>query len=333
MGLLQRAIETYDASAALAGVYREGHEPLAPISHITANAHIEIRLNEQGKFRGARLLTKKEGRTVIPVTEDSGGRTNKLAAHPLCDQIKYVAPDNEEAHELYLRELCAWEESAYSHPILSAVRAYVESETIIADLINCGVIKEKARHEDKTIKLLIRWRVDGCEQEEPACWKNKRLFSLYQEYYYGVICDRGQALCMVSGKEDLIATKHPCGIISNPYMAKLISANDGKGFTYRGRFSDEKQAATVGYIASQKAHNALRWLAADQGVREGASARTFLCWNPEGKTIPRPMRRVRSAEAEPVRKPSEYKKQLQGTLLSFRKDHQLKDTDRAVLVS
>lgn len=333
MGLLQRAIETYDASAALAGVYREGHEPLAPISHITANAHIEIRLNEQGKFRGARLLTKKEGRTVIPVTEDSGGRTNKLAAHPLCDQIKYVAPDNEEAHELYLRELCAWEESAYSHPILSAVRAYVESETIIADLINCGVIKEKARHEDKTIKLLIRWRVDGCEQEEPACWKNKRLFSLYQEYYYGVICDRGQALCMVSGKEDLIATKHPCGIISNPYMAKLISANDGKGFTYRGRFSDEKQAATVGYIASQKAHNALRWLASEQGVREFSGKRIFLCWNPEGKTIPRPMRRVRSAEAEPVRKPSEYKKQLQGTLLSFRKDHQLKDTDRAVLVS
>lgn len=333
MGLLQRAIETYDASAALAGVYREGHEPLAPISHITANAHIEIRLNEQGKFRGARLLTKKEGRTVIPVTEDSGGRTNKLAAHPLCDQIKYVAPDNEEAHELYLRELCAWEESAYSHPILSAVRAYVESETIIADLINCGVIKEKARHEDKTIKLLIRWRVDGCEQEEPACWKNKRLFSLYQEYYYGVICDRGQALCMVSGKEDLIATKHPCGIISNPYMAKLISANDGSGFTYRGRFLDERQAATVGYIASQKAHNALRWLASEQGVREFSGKRIFLCWNPEGKTIPRPMRRVRSAEAEPVRKPSEYKKQLQGTLLSFRKDHQLKDTDRAVLVS
>ena len=333
MGLLQRAIETYDANAALAGVYREGHEPLAPISHIIANAHIEITLNKQGEFRGAKLLNKKDGRTIIPVTEDSGGRANKLAAHPLCDQIKYVAPDNEEAHELYLRELCAWEESAYSHPILSAVRAYVESETIIADLINCGVIKEKARREDKTIKLLIRWRVDGCEQEEPACWKNKRLFSLYQEYYYGVICDRGQALCMVSGKEDLIATKHPCGIISNPYMAKLISANDGSGFTYRGRFLDERQAATVGYIASQKAHNALRWLASEQGVREFSGKRIFLCWNPEGKTIPRPMRRVRSAEAEPVRKPSEYKKQLQGTLLSFRKDHQLKDEDRAILVS
>lgn len=332
MGLLQRAIETYDASAALAGVYREGHEPLAPISHITANAHIEIRLNEQGKFRGARLLTKKEGRTVIPVTEKSGGRTSGLAAHPLCDQIKYVAPDDEEAHDLYLRELCAWEESDYAHPILSAVRAYVEGKTIITDLLNCGIIKANTVHEDKTIKQMIRWRVDGCEPEEPDCWKNKKLFSLFQDYYDSVICDRDHVLCMVSGKNDLTVLQHPSGIIAKPFKAKLISFNED-GFTYRGRFIEDWQAATVGYIASQKAHNALRWLAADQGVREGASTRTFLCWNPEGKTIPRPMRRVRSAEAEPVRKPSEYKKQLQGTLLSFRKDHQLKDTDRAVLVS
>ena len=138
---------------------------------------------------------------------------------------------------------------------------------------------------------------------------------------------------MVEGKGEPAALQHPKGIIPINGNAKLISANDGSGFTYRGRFLDERQAATVGYIASQKAHNALRWLASEQGVREFSGKRIFLCWNPEGKTIPRPMRRVRSAEAEPVRKPSEYKKQLQGTLLSFRKDHQLKDTDRAVLVS
>ena len=332
MGLLQRAIETYDASAALAGVYREGHEPLAPISHIIANAHIEISLNKQGEFRGAKLLDKKDGRTIIPVTEKSGGRTSGLAAHPLCDQIKYVAPDDEEAHDLYLRELCAWEESDYAHPILSAVRAYVEGKTIITDLLNCGIIKANTVHEDKTIKQMIRWRVDGCEPEEPDCWKNKKLFSLFQDYYDSMICDRDHVLCMVSGKNDLTVLQHPSGIIAKPFKAKLISFNED-GFTYRGRFIEDWQAATVGYIASQKAHNALRWLASEQGVREFSGKRIFLCWNPEGKTIPRPMRRVRSAEAEPVRKPSEYKKQLQGTLLSFRKDHQLKDTDRAVLVS
>ncbi len=332
MGLLQRAIETYDASAALAGVYREGHEPLAPISHIIANAHIEISLNKQGEFRGAKLLDKKDGRTIIPVTEKSGGRTSGLAAHPLCDQIKYVAPDDEEAHDLYLRELCAWEESDYAHPILSAVRAYVEGKTIITDLLNCGIIKANTVHEDKTIKQMIRWRVDGCEPEEPDCWKNKKLFSLFQDYYDSMICDRDHVLCMVSGKNDLTVLQHPSGIIAKPFKAKLISFNED-GFTYRGRFIEDWQAATVGYIASQKAHNALRWLASEQGVREFSGKRIFLCWNPEGKTIPRPMRRVPRAETAPVRKPSDYKKQLQGTLLSFREDHQLKNEDRAVLVS
>ena len=42
MGLLQRAIETYDANAALAGVYRDKREPLAPIGHVLTSAHIEI---------------------------------------------------------------------------------------------------------------------------------------------------------------------------------------------------------------------------------------------------------------------------------------------------
>lgn len=48
MGLLQRAIETYDANTALIGVYRDGHEPLAPIGHILTSANIEITLNAQG---------------------------------------------------------------------------------------------------------------------------------------------------------------------------------------------------------------------------------------------------------------------------------------------
>lgn len=48
MGLLQRAIETYDANARLVGVYPEGHEPLAPVGHLLTSAGIEITLNVQG---------------------------------------------------------------------------------------------------------------------------------------------------------------------------------------------------------------------------------------------------------------------------------------------
>lgn len=333
MGLLQRAIETYDANARLVGVYPEGHEPLAPVGHLLTSAGIEITLNVQGELLAARKVEKNEPKILIPVTENSGGRSSTAAvAHPLCDQLKYVACTNEQAHECYLATLRAWMESAYGHPFLSAVYAYVVNGTILEDLEKSGALalNKKGKYDEK---LLVCWRVLGINGEEPACWKNQNLFSLYENYYYSSVSDRDRRLCMVSGTEDLIVSKYQRGIISKPYTAKLISCNDNEGFTYRGRFLEGWQAATVGYIASQKAHNALRWLASEEGVREFSGNRVFLCWNPAGKTIPKPMRRIRSADAEPVRKPSEYRQQLRSTLLSFRQEHQLADTDRAVLVS
>ena len=332
MGLLQRAIETYDANAGRAGVYEDGREPLAPIGHILTSANIEITLNAQGGFVTARKVEKTEPKILIPVTEESGGRTSGIAAHPLCEQLKYAACTNAEAHKSYLAALRAWMESPHGHPFLTAIFTYVVNGTILDDLTRAGVL-DRAENGAYNEKLLVCWRVLEIDGEEPACWKNRSLFAAFEAYYGSLLAAREEALCMIQGRREPVALQHPKGIIPVNGNAKLISANDGSGFTYRGRFSDEKQAATVGYIASQKAHNALRWLAADQGVREFSGKRIFLCWNPQGKAIPRAMRRVRSAEAAPVRVPSDYKKQLQGTLLSFREDHQLKNEDKAVLVS
>lgn len=332
MGLLQKAIETYDANADLVGVYSEGHDPLAPISHIVAKAHLEITLNAQGCFIGACTVNESEQNTIIPVTEKSGGRTSGLAAHPLCDQIKYVTSIDKAAHELYFKELCNWEESAYTHPILTAVRAYVAKGTILNDLINAGIISQSGKPDGKTLKLMIRWRVNGCGSEEPACWKNKRLFALYQDYYLSLISMRDHIFCMISGKEDSTVLQHPSGIIPIPYKAKLISFNSDD-FAYRGRFTEERQAATVGYVASQKAHNALRWLRSNQSVREFSGNRIFLCWNPQGKEVPRIMRPMRREDAEAVRMPDNYRQQLMSTMLSFRKDHQLSAADQAVIAS
>lgn len=347
MGLLQRAIETYDANTALIGVYRDGHEPLAPIGHILTSANIEITLNAQGKFLAARKVDKKEPKILIPVTEESDGRTSTgFTAHPLCDRLMYIAPDDkapqklQEAHEQYLHWLHDWEESKYSHPFLRAVRTYVESGTVIDDLKGCYLCKDGSDYEKKK-KSIIRWRINACGEEEPACWKNKKLMALFRDYYLDRMnkaSERKHALCMVSGEIDVFVKKHPQSIIPKNGKAKLISCNDPNGFVWRGRFTDKWQASTVGYIASQKAHNALRWLISEQGIQERVGTeshakKVFLCWNPAGKTLPRPMRRMRNADAEPLQKPSDYKEQLKSTLLSFRKDHQLQDTDCAVLVS
>lgn len=70
--------------------------------------------------------------------------------------------------------------------------------------------------------------------------------------------------------------KHPSKIRNSADKAKLISGNDESGFTYRGRFTAKEQAVSVGYDASQKAHNVLRWLIQKQGYTRDESA--IVCW-------------------------------------------------------
>lgn len=332
MGLLQRAVETYDANAALVGIYREGHDPLAPIGHVLTSASIEVTIDEYGQLVAVRKVEKSEPKILIPVTEDSGGRASGLAAHPLCDQLKYVAGTNKAAHELYLAALLNWASSEYTHPFLSAVFTYASSGTILSDLEKAGVLalSDGGKYDEK---LLVRWRVLGIDGEEPDCWKNRNLFSAYISYYRSLISARDAVFCMLDGQYEQPAAQHPKGIIPVNGNAKLISANDTSGFTYRGRFSEKWQASTVGYAASQKAHSALRWLASEQGVREFAGNRVFLCWNPKGKKLPKPMRKMRSDDAEAVSRPSDYRQQLQNTLLSLKKERQLSDSDMAVFVS
>ena len=325
MGLLQKAVETYDANSTLVGVYNsDGHEPLAPIGHTLTNANIEITLDQSGNFLTARKVDKSEPKILIPITEESGGRTSTSAKeypHPLCDKLKYIIADD----NYFIPKLEKWNNSPHSHPFLTPILSYIKEKSLTADLKkSVGIIKE----DD-----MLCWRINGFDGEEPACWKNQNLFQAYIDYYCNLLSARDAGLCMISGEVVPIAVQHPKGIIPINGNAKLISANDSSGFTYRGRFQEDWQAATVGYIASQKAHNALRWLASEQGVREFSGNRIFLCWNPQGIQLPRPMRRFRAVDAEPIRQPSDYRQALHHTLMSYRKDKQLKGTETAVLAS
>ena len=210
MGLLQKAVETYDANAKLIGVYQAGRDPLAPIGHSLTNADVEITLNAQGAFLSARKVDKTEPKILFPVTEDSSGRTSGLAPHPLCDQLKYIACTNEKAHTLYLQTLRAWMESPHSHPFLLAVFSYAEDGSILNDLAGAGLL-EDAEHYDE--KWMICWRVHGFADEEPACWKNRKLFASFADYYCERISARDRKLCMVEGKPKAAAMQHPKGMI------------------------------------------------------------------------------------------------------------------------
>ena len=82
MSLLQRAIETYDFmnQNKSVGVYDLGKEPLAPISHIIAKGQISITIDEKGSFITA---SKCDEKIIIPVSEESAGRSSGIRAHAL----------------------------------------------------------------------------------------------------------------------------------------------------------------------------------------------------------------------------------------------------------
>lgn len=318
MGLMKQAYNTYCAmEKQYVGVYGEAEEPLVPVSHQIAKADLEITLDSEGNLLDARQVDPKEATTIIPVTEQSAGRTgDTCCAHPLCDQLRFFSPRYPAKYEAYLTQLHRWEGSPYSHPKLSAIAGYVEKGSILEDMSRLGLISLDEKGMPTKEKLLVRWRVEaGTEGNVAACWQDRTLFQAFIDYYAA-----GQksdpVYCMVSGKNALPANQHPKKIINICANAKLISANDTSGFTYRGRFQTDAQAMTMSYEASQKIHSALHWLSANQGVAVGG--RTFLCWNPQGIEIPKPQATFLRGNTANQVKYSDYRKALSETLRGWK---------------
>lgn len=324
MGLLQQAYRTYEyAEKTCVGKYIEGEkEPLAPIGHAITNATIEITLDKDGNFIGAMEIDKDNAKTLFPVTEDSLGRSGtSIRPHPLCDQIGFMMPDNKEKYGKYVEQLLEWASSEYTHPILESVLKYVKKGTIVDDVVGANAVSTDENGNIKDKKAFVRWRVIGIGDESGPCWTNRNLQNLYFEYYISKLVGADKDVCMVSGEILPIARMHAKGVVSMNGNAKLISANDTSNFTYRGRFCDEAEALTVGYEVSQKAHNALRWLIANQGEYFGG--RMFLCFNPEGKPCPKPTKGIMARKSDTnedkaVYVPSDYREKLQKTLKGWK---------------
>lgn len=325
MGLMQKAVETYDKMSHLVGKEIEGKETLAPIGHIIAKPTILITIDSDGNFVSAAKVEKK---IPIPVTEESSGRTSAPVAHCLCDQIGYVCCDDfdPEKNILYIAQLEEWAKSEYAHPKIKAILKYVKSGTAKQDLLSCGLLKIDDQEKIKNEKDLICWSVLGLESPGPV-WTDNKLQKLFSAFYLSKISEKEKSLCMISGEKAVCTQQNLKGIFSLNGNAKIISANDKANFTFRGRFLNDGEAFEIGYEQSQKGHNALKWLIANQGVPVGN--RVFVCWNPDGLQVPQihlPFLQIENKPSEP----SDYKRQLFETLQLC--ENTLK-TDKDVIVA
>ena len=315
MSWLLKLYETYERCA--------GHEPdgapkLMPIGHTPQQAHIEVALDSLGNLKRAGVIPKVE--TVMPATEKSATRASGEAAHPLADKVQYVAEDypafggkKKGYFPGYLRQLEAWCRSPSTHPKARAVLAYVRKGTVISDLVarqvliaRSGVLltnwdedgpeppifKQLTAKKDGDAKskdqgdALIRWVVET-RPGEPATdtWTDPSLHRSWENFYASQLTQRGT--CAVTGLPDsLVASQHPARLRNAADKAKLLSSNDTSGFTFRGRFRDADEALSVGFVVTQKAHNALRWLIARQSYRN--AEQFIVCWSVGGEDIPDP---------------------------------------------
>lgn len=338
MGIFHDLIRTYDANAEFAGVPMEKGEPLCPVSHNIYNAQIEIVLDSDGNFVNADAIEKTDQRTIIPTTEISANRTNNPdAAHPLCEQLEYLSPDIRQVkYRAYTDSLRAWEQSDESHSFLSAVLAYIQTGTILTDLCNAGVIcldecgnlaKGKINGIDYG-KCLVRWRV-LTGSENTASWECRPLFDAYHKYYMKHYL-RQHGICCLTGEDVPLVSLYDKGVLPHCNGAKIVSANDTAGFTYRGRCSQPRQVAQIGYEASQKLHRALRWVANHNGVRVGS--RMYICWSPTTNIFPNPDNIfIDEADHTAVMTTPEYRKKISNTLNG--RAMQLPDDDEVILAS
>ena len=337
MSLLQMAYRTYERHAHLVGREETGKEPLAPVSHAQQNAQIEITIGFDGAFISARPVGKQERKTLIPVTIASTNRTGgSIRAHPLSDQLRYLAPFGEKRFEIFLEQLTAWDGSEHAHPKVRAVLRYVQKGGIVDDLAEAGVITRgqpghpgEGKIEGKAYaECLVRWRVEPSSPAE--CWRDASLFDSHIAHCDALFATMERDVCMIAGTQDIVCPLHPKGIVEIHHDAKLISTNDEAGYTFRGRFVNARQAYSVGYTASQKAHVALRWLVANQGVAIGG--RTFLTWNPEGQKVPAvAFKGSPFGDDETQVEPSDYQARLRDTLNGYRLS--LKPEDDVVIAS
>ncbi|CAM3608688.1 type I-C CRISPR-associated protein Cas8c/Csd1 [Vibrio aquimaris] len=287
-------------------------QQVMPICHTLQNAHIHIAINSQGKFLRAEVLEKTQ--VVLPATEQSAGRSSGLCAHALADKIQYIAKDYVEfggikksGFEFYHAQLKAWCDSEFSHPAVSAVYQYIAKGTVVADLIAEKVLYAQDR------QLLTKWHDEG---DSPAllkilpkekglfdqgsalvCWSveipgepqsKTWLDPSIQQSWIAFDSENGDntALCYATGENKLVASNHPAKIRHSGDKAKLISANDKSGYTFRGRFLSNDEACNISFEVTQKAHNALRCLLTKQSVFRN-DTQVYLAWAVSGKEVPK----------------------------------------------
>ncbi len=338
MSLFGMLCDVYDNCKSEILEKSENKSMLFPVSHLTAIAQIDVFLNSKGDFVRAEPIPKENGSTLIPVTEDSASRSSGISPMPLCDKLCYVAGDYDEYfkpdksmesyYAAYIEQLRLWAEAPETPEDVKVIYRYLKKGSLMKDLT-----RDEKKEIVKTEGDFVRFTVvpDREDENVKGVWEKKEIIESFISYYQSKLDCIG--IDYITGQETELAGKLPAKIRNSGDKAKLISSNDTSGFTYRGRFIDASQAVGIGYLSGQKAHNALRWLIANQGYQNDTES--IVCFSDGKSDVPHPCRFTLGSkeEAQGSDTRESYARQVNMAIAGFRKKLRTDDTDKVTITS
>jgi len=198
--------------------FDENEPVMLPVAHSTANAQIEITIDLDGNFKGAKAVEKSDAVTVIPATEDSATRSSGICAMPFADKLIYTAgdysnyaegkkADNSGHFTNYMNQLRRWMAGEYTHPFVRALYMYLDKKCLISDLVMSDVIKI----DEVSGKFKEKEKIAGIQQEDSfvrikintedsvvETWKDKSLQESFISFNSSLMGEK--QLCYASGE-------------------------------------------------------------------------------------------------------------------------------------
>lgn len=291
MSWMQKLCEAYDAG--IACDQSKESAMLVPLGFVRKKIKYHVVLSADAQFVSADELMDEAMFQEIPSTPQAESRTGDNGApFPLAEQLKYLAYEEENLVRFsrYMKQLNVWCEQPDAPACLRVVYTYLERHMLLADLESQPNLKFKYYKNPEIregigedAKAMVCFSVQMADGSNDDLWSRADVKQSWSSY----LADKlpgARAFCYVEGKRLPSVENHP-KLLGN---AKLISAKDSEfPFQYKGRFADDRSAALVSFDASVRAHNALTWLIARQGMQKYGMI--WVVWNTNGAMMKVPI--------------------------------------------
>ncbi|MCD8153656.1 MAG: type I-C CRISPR-associated protein Cas8c/Csd1 [Clostridiales bacterium] len=294
MSWMQKLCEAYDVG--IVSDQSNENTPLIPMGFVRKSVKYHIVLTMDGQFVSADELNVKRNENdrkgqppmlEIPSTPQAESRTgDKGAPYPLSENLKYLVYEDESNRErfnAYMEQLKTWCEQPDAPACLQAVYTYLNRHTLLSDLSTQLNLKlsyyknsEMRQGEGADRKAMVCFSVQTQDTSPDDLWLRTDIKESWSRYYTQHLPGE-KRLCYIEGCSLPSTTNYP-KVLGN---AKLISAKDAiYPFQYKGRFVSDHSAACVSTSVMIRAHNALSWLIARQGINKYGMI--WVAWNTNG---------------------------------------------------